>query len=473
MRFARGLGLIVAILGQTCSAAAAERVECREWQACRQLALQAAEQGEYETFHDLAWRAIQTGPTHDPDLMYLLARAQSLSGRLLDALVTLRRLIAMGVVTDAATHDDFRRVRALARWAEIEPLLAGIQARDEPAETMAPVDPRVAAPDPSASLPVPPLSAALPPAAASPSPVIEPHPAPRIEEALRLAGRQMLPGGLAYDVVSRRFAVGDLHARKIVVIDEVSGRAVDLVRADSAGFHDIAAFEIDPRRGDLWVVTGSVVGGVRGDDALSGVAALHRLQVSSGRPLDIFHLAPEHRPARFSDLTVASNGTVVVLDTDGRRLFRIRPGARALDLVVPLDVVHPASLTAAGDEVVYVAHGTGIVRVDLATRAVARVRPATGIDLESIQWIRWHHGSLVAMQAEPDATRRVIRLRLDRPGRTVVAVDVIVASVSAPAGAAAATLAGDSLYYIANGPDAAGAPPTSDGDTIVRRVRLR
>src|SRR5687768_14809710 len=64
-------------------------VDCKEWTACRALALAAADRGEYETFHDLAWRAIQIGPARDPALMQLLARAQSLSGRPHDALVML------------------------------------------------------------------------------------------------------------------------------------------------------------------------------------------------------------------------------------------------------------------------------------------------------------------------------------------------------------------------------------------------
>src|SRR6185503_18785987 len=96
------------------------QVDCKEWHECRQLALDAAERKDYETFHDLAWRAVQTGPRNDPALMYLLARAQSLSGRPSDALVMLQRLARMGTKTDAATDDDFRRVRALSGWAEFE-----------------------------------------------------------------------------------------------------------------------------------------------------------------------------------------------------------------------------------------------------------------------------------------------------------------------------------------------------------------
>src|SRR6184192_213002 len=92
---------------------------CREWQECRQLALAAADRGDYETFHDLAWRAVQTGPPRDPALMYLLARAQAVSGRPHDALIMLQRLAEMGVPSDAATNDDFDRTRQLPGWPEV------------------------------------------------------------------------------------------------------------------------------------------------------------------------------------------------------------------------------------------------------------------------------------------------------------------------------------------------------------------
>ena len=106
----------------------AQTVSCTDWRECRQQALDAAERGDYEAFHDLAWRAMQTGPVRDPDLMYQLARAQCLSGRPHDSLVMLRRLADMGVATDASTNEDFRGTRELAGWPEVEALIE--RARD-------------------------------------------------------------------------------------------------------------------------------------------------------------------------------------------------------------------------------------------------------------------------------------------------------------------------------------------------------
>src|SRR4051812_35272440 len=83
---ARSLALLIVLAVGAVEAApirsqSAPVAGCVDWRACRELALAAAERGEYETFHDLAWRAVQTGPPKDPALMYLLARAQALSGR--------------------------------------------------------------------------------------------------------------------------------------------------------------------------------------------------------------------------------------------------------------------------------------------------------------------------------------------------------------------------------------------------------
>ena len=99
--------------------------DCADVRTCRQQAMDAAATGDYERFHDLAWRVVQKGRPNDPESMYMLARAQSLSGRPTDAYVMLDRLTEMRVATDAATNNDFERVRALKDWPTLEAKMAG------------------------------------------------------------------------------------------------------------------------------------------------------------------------------------------------------------------------------------------------------------------------------------------------------------------------------------------------------------
>src|SRR5258705_960304 len=174
---------------------------CTEWRTCRELALAAAARGEYEAFHDLAWRAVQAGPPKDPALMYLLARAQSLSGRPHDALVTLQRLAEMGVAPDAATNEDFSGTRQLPGWAELEARISRLADADSPHAVVA------AASSVPSSVP----SAAMVPARRSS--VITLAPA---TEPVRFSTKQFAVSGLAYDALSQRFVVGDRLVRKLI-----------------------------------------------------------------------------------------------------------------------------------------------------------------------------------------------------------------------------------------------------------------
>src|SRR5436190_301009 len=123
------------------AAALQGRAVCANVDDCRQQALAAAASGDNETFHDFAWRAVQKGKPNDPDLMFMLARAQSLSGRPGDALVMLQRLKALGVTTDAATNDDFAPVRALNGWDEFDAAPIGAPAVTAPSPSPAPAAP--------------------------------------------------------------------------------------------------------------------------------------------------------------------------------------------------------------------------------------------------------------------------------------------------------------------------------------------
>ncbi len=451
----------LALLVLSLSVAPQERpADCGTWQNCRQLALQAAEQQDFEAFHDLAWRAVRKGPAKNPDLMRMLARAQSLSGRPLDALVMLQRLLEMGVVTDAATNDDFRRVRALSGWADFERRVEALNAPPVPSE-------RAAAPRGSTGGRA--CRAARGRCAA-------PRRRRRLRlrrrakgdasEALRFTTIAFTPAGLAYDAVSNRFIVGDFDARKLTVVDEASQRVANLAAAASAGFGTIAALEIDAHEGDLWVVSSPAGAAGRGEGEPTA-ATLHKLQLISGRVLYAIALDESFGAARFADVAVTPRSAVLVLDSAGRRIFSAAAKARRLELALPLEVQGPTSLAPQSDSIVYVAHAGGIVRADLAARRARPLAAAKSIDLTGFTRLRWHRDSLIGIQRAGDNNYRVVRLTLDAQGTRVTARTVLDQSLQMP-DPTAASLTGDTFYYLAGGPSSA-----LRAETIVRKVRVR
>jgi hypothetical protein len=417
---------------------------CTEWRDCRQLALAAADRGEFETFHDLAWRAVQTGPPKDAALMYLLARAQALSGRPHDALVMLRRLAEMGVPSDAATNEDFSRTRQLPEWPDVS----------------ARID-RLIHPDSAPVHPDSPPAAVAAAEANSPSSV----PAP---EAVRFSTEGFTLGGLAYDAVSHRFLFGDRLGRKLIVVGEGSNHPVDFVRADSAGFHDISAIEIDARRGDLWVASAAP-----GD----GAGTLHKLQLVSGRPLRSFRVGADLEPVTLVDLAVTPAGTVVVLDAAGQQLLVLRSGGTSIERVMRIDAREPASLAAGNDDgIVYVAHRDGVSRIDLRARAATRVAAPSSVSLARLERIRWNNHALIAIRIGDDGSRRIIRLELNADGRAITRSTTLAGPVPA-AGQTFVTISGDELVYVVDGSSRGVGPPLRDAsgtaEFVAYRVRLR
>ena len=133
---------------------------CENVEVCRAEALIAHAKGDFEAFHDFAWAAYRKAKPNDPELMLLIARAQSLSGRPGDALVMLERVAAQGKLpADVDTDPEFARVRALPRWEEISATLLA-NARSAPAApgepSAKPSKPSVAQPEPAKPEPVKP-----------------------------------------------------------------------------------------------------------------------------------------------------------------------------------------------------------------------------------------------------------------------------------------------------------------------------
>jgi hypothetical protein len=420
----------------------AQSPTCPDVGACRQAALDAASRGDFESFHDLAWRAAQKGRPNDPELMYLLARAQSLSGRPGDALVMLRRLAQMGLRTDARDNADFERVRQLPAWPELEALLA----------SSSPTAPSLSAPS---APPSSPSSATTPRATPGTKPATTPPKSEATagrrgtESAMRLGGLSTNPVGLAYDGASKRFVVGDADGNKLMVADEVFDHVNDLIGAASAGFGRLSAVEIDTRRGDLWVTSSDG----------NGASFIHKLQLVSGRVLSQIPVPSELQPIVLSDFAVSDDGTLVLVDSQGARLLRVKSSGDRFDRPISLHVSTPSSIAPANG-VTYVAHADGLSVVDTASGRVTGIQPAKGVSLTNLRRIRWIRGGLVGIQGG-DTAGRLVRIRLNANRHRATAVEPLDGEL--PSAGTALTISRDAAYYVAN---------TAEGAAI-RRVEIR
>jgi hypothetical protein len=280
-------------------------------------------------------------------------------------------------------------------------------------------------------------------------------------EAGRFTATTFRSAGLAYDSVSRRFVIGDALGRKLIVVGIGSENANDMVRADSAGFGDIVALEIDEKRGDLWVVSGA--------DG-EGASALHRLQLVSGRPLKTFRAAPSIGATRLTALAVQASGGILALDGATSRLLELATGSSDLTVVMPLKLSGATSLAAADNGIVYIAHDAGIARVDLRTRMAAAVSAPKGLDLRGFETIRAHRNALIGLQTTAAGPKQLVRVELDAAGRAVRRAVVIDPHATEKDDRLSLSISADDLYYLAASPSNPENPVTQ---FIVRRLTLR
>jgi hypothetical protein len=433
-----------------------ERADCGTWQDCRDKALAAHSAGDAERFHDLAWRAVQKGPKNAPDLLVLLARAQSVSGRPHDALVMLLRLAGMGVrVPDLESSEDFRRVRGLSGWADLQARMAAAAApetpADKPAGKSAPAKPEPAAkpapPSVAPTAPAKPDTAPKPEAPTKEEPVVgEPV------DALRFSALPFRPSGLAYDGVSKRFVLGNRTEHKVAVIGEQSQALLTLASADGAGFGEIEALTIDTRQGDLWVASSS------GDPRRT---RLHKLQLISGRQLGTID-APDGA-GTLTDLAITARGDVLALDATANRIFRLAARSKQIEPAITLEKHDLVAIAADNNDHVYGATPEGIVAIELGRRVATALTAAKGVNLEGIQALRWDGGTLVAVQKSDDLYR-IVRIRLNSAGLRATRLDVLEKglTLSSPS---SIVIADGTLFYVTTG--------NGNGEVVIRSIKLR
>ena len=415
-------------------ALATDPVDTRPWPAFHEEALQALARHDVEAAIVAAERAARLAPPNHPYVLYAQLRAYTSAGRYREAFDALSLLVDKGIAADLLVSPSFETLREQLRWAEWQPRLQEIVAATS-----------------------------------------------RSVVAFRLAEPDLFPAAMTYDRGSRRFLIGSLHKRKVITVDEVTGRAADYATFREAGFLSVQGLEADNRRGALYVL--SADGPEMPPDAAgtANQSYLHRLQLSSGR--QVTRTAPPAAAGghRLDDLVQAPDGTLYVTDTRAGMLYRWRPVAKVLEPFVSLgSYTAPRGLAWSGDgRALYVAHLEGMSRVDLRTRDVQPVGHAAAMTLVGIDGLDTYRGDLIAVQNGLPGLSRVVRLRLNADGLNIAAVEGLDANLPDHDVPTSGVVVEDGYYYVANSQRRRFTAPGVPGPAgtlqkpVIRRVNLR
>lgn len=382
-----------------------EAVEPRPWPSLYDEAVTALRGNDVQAAVDAVERASRSAPPNHPLLLYAKVRAYVKAGRAGDAFDALGLLAEKGIAADVLVSPAFETLREHERWPDWQEKLQGLVA-----------------------------------------------PTSRSVVAFRLNEPDLFPEAMTYDRGSRRFLIGSLHKRKIVVVDEVTGRAADYATFREAGFLSVLGLEADNVRGALYVLSAGDVTMQGYTPEADGQSFVHRLQLSSGR--QVTRLAPPESPSGhlLNDLVQAPDGTLYMTDSKAGVLYRWRPGTRAVEAFVTIGShVYPNGVTWSADgKALYVAHLEGVSRVELRTRTVTPVGHPASLTLVGIDGLATYKGDLIAIQNGLPGVSRIVRLRLTGDGLNVRSLDVLDANLPDHDMPTTGVVVGDGFYYIAN-----------------------
>jgi sugar lactone lactonase YvrE len=258
------------------------------------------------------------------------------------------------------------------------------------------------------------------------------------EVAFRLAERNLIPEGIAYDPTSGDFLIGSLMQRKIVRVSR-QGKATDFVPAGSGGLGPVLGLEVDVPRRRLWAVSS-------GEDS-----AIFAFDLASGSLIGRYSLAAGGTGAALNDLCVGPTGTVYSTATGRGSVVALAAGTHELvELVPPGALASPNGIVCwpHGQELI-VADSLGLAAVAIAGGNVRRLAAPPGSTAAGIDGLELHGETLVGVQNAFGRGRVVaVKLAADR-GRIL---DVRALETAHPAFDLPTTgaVVGDSFYYIAN-----------------------
>ena len=270
------------------------------------------------------------------------------------------------------------------------------------------------------------------------------------ETAFTLHEAELIPEDVTYDPGRRRFLVSSVRQGKVIAVER-DGRRRDFARLDQEGW-GVLAVVADSARRRLWATVSALPQAKGYTPADSGRTALLAFDLGSGDLARRLELPPDGASHSLGDMALGPDGTLVLSDSRSGELWRLRPDGKALELLVPRDVlVSPQGIAFPPDgrRVLVADYARGMAQVDLATGAVSWLPQPSNLAASGIDGLVLVGRDLVALQ-NGIRPPRVLRLRLDRDHAAIESWSVIEAGTPALSEPTHGVAVDGWVYYIAN-----------------------
>ena len=369
-----------------------------------QQASAAYDAGEIPAFLGITEGLVEAWPDH-PRLIYNLACGYALEGRSDAALDLLDRLIEMRVAFDPATDEDLVSLRELPRFRAQVIRFAEATA-----------------------------------------------PAFVGEVAFRLEDPEFVPEDVAWDPVSTDLFVSSIRQRKVVRLDG-EGRQTPFAGYPEIEMLAALSMAVDAERRMLWLTTVAAPSMIdyRAEEH-EGRSELLGFELDSGRLVARVTAPGDGERHELNDLAIEADGAVLVGDAPVGAIYRLRPGAHELNIVVP-----PGTMFS--PQGIVILPGDGKILVADYSRGLCQVGVDGAVQLLNSPSDAWLGGidgltlvgprELIAVQ-NGVTPNRVVRIRLCETFVGVASVEVLDLAHPEHDQPTLGEMVGDDFLYVAN-----------------------
>jgi sugar lactone lactonase YvrE len=393
-------------------------------------AVKAYRQKDYAQYLAHLQRALELRPNH-PRLLYNLAGAYSLNGQINEALQSLERVAAMGLIYLFEADEDLAMLRQTEAYQRISRQFARNKA-----------------------------------------PLI------RSQPALTVPQKGLIGESVAYDPRDKVYYIASVRERKIIKIGK-DGAARDFA-TEKDGLWSVLGLKIDAKRRHLWACVTATPKMARPSAADKGSTGLFKFDLQTGNFLQKYVLPDRRQEHWFGDLTIARNGDVYATDSAKPAIYVLRAGGETIEefLADPYFVNLQGLAFAPDEQTLYVAdYASGIFAVDLKAKRVNLLPAPADTTLLGVDGLYFHRNGLIATQNGVNP-QRVLRLAFDATRARVVRVEILEANHPAHDEITLGQVLGNDFYYIANAQwwsfndEGAAVTPEKLKDLIVLRLKL-
>lgn len=214
------------------------------------------------------------------------------------------------------------------------------------------------------------------------------------DTAYAIADTDLVPESIALDAVSGQLYAGSL-AREAIVTVAADGSVKDFGALARRGVTQVLGIKIDSAARTLWA-------NVKLRQP-TGAAALLRIRLADGEVLGSYEVSgPGTQSHLLNDLDFGPRGEVYVTDSEGGAVYRLEPGAAALQPLATtpaLRLRYPNGIAVSPDGTrLYVAHVWGIAVVDLASGRWKPLAATSGVPLCCIDGMYAVNDALLVIQ---------------------------------------------------------------------------